>query len=127
MIARLPDRTHLTPAESVTIATLANKGLTIAEICETVERSPHLVKKALVQSKEMLGLIAPEAVASWRDALRSAGKRGFHQPAKELLEAINVIERPQPRGTNNVVSVQVGFALPGLPQPQPATVIDVKE
>jgi hypothetical protein len=113
----LPNRGALQPAEIVTIATLASKQLSIEEICEAVDRSPQLVKRALLHSKEMLGLISPEAVASWRQAIAVAGKRGFHQPAKELLEAVGAIERPQPKGVNNVVSVQVGFALPGLPQP----------
>ena len=117
VIATVPNGRQLTPGEHVTISTLAGKGLSITEICDVVDRSPHLVKRALVQSKEMLGLLAPEAVASWRNAMVVAGRRGFHQPAKDLLESVKVIERPSLAANANVVQVQTNIVLPGLPQP----------
>ena len=125
MIAKLPNRTQLTPAESVTIATLAAKKLSIEEICEVVDRSPYVVKRAIAQGKELLGALVPEAAAAWRKAMHVAAGRGFHQPAMHLMQAVKAIEPPQSAMPSNVVSVQVGFALPGLPQPTPTQIINV--
>ena len=129
VIAKLPDRTQITPAEAVTIATLAAKKMPIEDICEAVDRSPYLVKKAIAQGRELLGVLVPEAVTAWRKAMHVAAGRGFHQPAMHLMQAVKAIEPPQAAMPSNVVQVQVGFALPGLPQPQAHSlpVIDVKE
>lgn len=116
--------TSLTPVEAVTISTLASKGLEVSEICELVDRSPATVQKAIAQGKQLLGAMVPEAAMAWRKAMHVASQRGFHQPAKELMEAAHAIERPQPKGTQqNVLQVQfIGgvspMPLPGLPTPQ---------
>lgn len=108
--------THLTAPEAVTIATLAQRGYSVEQICELTERAPATVRRALTQSRELLTLLGPEAVFAWRTSLHEAAKRGFHQPAMHLLQAIKAIEPPT-AAFNNTVQVAVNFALPGLPQP----------
>lgn len=112
----------VTPAERVAIQGLSISGLSNAEIARRQGRSRKTIARVLsseefrlardmARSALMQGAV--EFVADWRRASREAAKRGRHEPARDALLGLNVIEPPSAKPDMGVV-VHIGMALPGL-------------
>ena len=112
----------VTPAERVAIQGLSISGLSNAEIARRHGRSRKTIARVLsseefrlarelARSALMQGVV--EFAADWRTASREAAKRGRHEPARDALLGLKVIDPPSAKPDMGVV-VQIGVALPGL-------------
>ena len=117
VIAPSPPRSALSLAERITVAQLLAQNHSVAEIAQALSRSPATIRAHAAEALAFLQGAALDFASDWVKASEIAAQRGDHRPAMQALEATKVIERPQ--ATAPVVSVQIGFALPGVPaQPQ---------
>jgi hypothetical protein len=119
--------TALTPAESVTLATLHEKGLSYAQIAQVLGRgvSPAQVKQSTDDALDLLKVFSPQFAQHWLDASAVAASKGDHKPAKEALEAAKVVAPPKQPSAPVSAPAQFyfGFAFGGVPEP-PRAVID---
>lgn len=108
----------LTTAEQITIAQLLAQHVSVPEIAAQLRRTPARIYATCAEAKAILEGSALDAALDWREASKVAAQRGDHRPAKDLLQALKVVEAPAARTAEGPqVVVQLGFALPGLPQP----------
>lgn len=116
----LPTKTDpITDAERITIAQLLAQSISVPEIAAQLRRSPERIYATCAEAQQVLQSSALEAALDWRTASRMAAIKGDHRPAKDLLQALKVVEpeAPSGKGQGPQVVVQLGFALPGLPSP----------
>jgi hypothetical protein len=112
----------VTPIERVAIQGLSMSGLSNAEIARRRGRSRKTIARVLSSeefkaARDMARSVlmdgAVELAADWRKASREAAKRGRHEPARDGLLALKVIETPSAKPETGLV-VHIGVALPGL-------------
>lgn len=77
-------------------------------------------------TKQLMALTVADRLENWERACEVAAEKGYHQPAKDYLEAAGNIE-PKPTAQTQVsvdarptVLIQMPFQLGAVPQPQPA-------
>lgn len=110
-------------SDALTVAALLKANLTVPEIAYALNKTPGSVKSLVTQAQALLEANAIQAVTDWMLASSVAAKKGNHKPARDLLVAANVIEPPYSQaapGQHSAgapITVQIGFALPGMPQP----------
>ncbi len=121
-------RQPLAEAEAIAAAALVSHGHSVDHIAHELSLSPDAIRSSLTKALNTLQTGADQFAQDWLIASSVASRRGYHQPAKDALQALKVIDPPKPaidpeeqaRKTPTVV-VQLGFALPGLPTPQAIT------
>jgi hypothetical protein len=120
----------LTAAEREEVIRLGALGEAKTRIARRVNASRRAVYRTLhsphaeefrLDVKAELAKNRAQFVGDWIEASANAARYGNHKPAKEALEVLGDVERPHAVGT--AVQVQVGFVLPGLPQP-PRSLVD---
>jgi hypothetical protein len=108
----------LSASEQITVATLLAKNATIPEIAEQLQVSCQTIRERCREAKLLLEAASLGAVKDWVRAAEVGAEKGYHQPAKELLEASGVIqtrgERTAAAQGTPTVNVQIGFAVSGL-------------
>lgn len=89
-------------------------GLSPTEISKRVVSDIRTVGGVLRQyrdrqnaAKALLAGLAPNAIMAWSEAIPIASARGDHRPAKELLQAVGVVETGQKQAGDTKVAVQV--------------------
>lgn len=131
-----PNGRRLTPSDTATIATLLGQGLSVEDVANLVSRSPQTVLRVAGQAKELLKAASIDAVGDWIKASQVAAQRGDHRPARDMLLASKIIDVQTQATHGPTVVVELGFRLPGLPQPPspnvelpaiPATATPVEE
>jgi hypothetical protein len=119
-----PRRRTLPLAGTIAAAELARLGASESKIAKLLQARPNAVKDALTEARALLELFAPQAAEHWLEAARVAAANGDHKPAKELMQAIDVVKPPpQTYDTNGpgakamaAVKVEfVNFGFAGLP------------
>lgn len=117
---------QLSEGELLTLGTLLQRGIPLADIADLIGRDPHALRRHCETARQLLELSAIDAAQDWARASAIAASKGDHRPARDLLLAAKVVE-PQVSTGAPGVTVSIGFHLPGIPQPasQPSQVIDV--
>ncbi len=106
---------NLKPWERDAIDEKHEEGLTLDKIGELLGRDPRTVKKYLKDTEEyaktLLTAEAPRASKKWGRAIDVAAEKGDHRPAKELLEAVKVVEPPKTKDgpSQQLIVVGEGF------------------
>lgn len=110
-----PERSHRALAEVVGISESSVKRILAMHVTDV-----KLSTQALMQT----GVL--ERLDDWAKAARLAAKKGYHQPAKDWLEAAGTIEaKPSVQANVNVtptVVLNMPFPLGAVAQPQPTTI-----
>jgi hypothetical protein len=114
--------------EAIAVAELTRRGRTPRQIARLLKARPAAVKEAVVQSRRLLEVCAPQFAEHWLEASRIAAADGDHKPAMAALQSIEVVKPiAQTYETGNggkaaaIAGVKVelhGFycaGLPGLP------------
>jgi transcriptional regulator with XRE-family HTH domain len=109
-----PKYKRLTLAQEAQIVRLAAEGLLQTQIAEAIGCSQSAVSRVLSEftstiaaARTLLEASALQASKDWVSSLKPAAEKGDHKPAKELLQAVGVVQRDGPTG-NNAVQVIVG-------------------
>lgn len=110
-----PKYKRLTLAQEAQIVRLAADDLNQTQIAEVVGCSQSAVSRVLSEfagtmqaAKALLEANALQASKDWVSAMKPAAEKGDHRPAKELLQAIGVVQKDAPNG-NQAVQVLVGM------------------
>lgn len=113
---------RLSEPQLMAVAELLKQNISAPEISALLHLTPGQTRTACTDAKAYMRGAALDVAVSWHHAIHHAADKGDHKPARDWLAATKVIDPPysQPAqastGTNGV-TVQIGFALPGLPQP----------
>ena len=120
LVADTAGKGRLSMQEIGTIAHLTTLGKSIGEIADIIDRNPQTVRANLKHARDILKVVAPEAVELWLQAARVGAAFGKHQAARDLVYAAGAAVRAAPvaNGVQPSMVVQIGIALPGLPVPQ---------
>lgn len=112
----------------------AQPDLSLKAIAAQVKISESSVRRCLAyrtedvkaSTKKLLQTMVPDAAAFWFKAAKVASSKGYHQPAKDLMEAAGAVDaKPGLQATVNVkptVHLSMNFGLGALKdyQPDPA-------
>ena len=117
--SKLSERPRLTLAEKRQMLQLRRAGLSYGKIAAEVKRSPSCVfnylepfESSADEAKALLEASAAPAAEAWRQSMTIAAADGNHKPAKDLLEAVGVVQ-PQETGPRIAIQInQPGAALP---------------
>lgn len=129
-----PRTTYLQRALIVKLRTGA-PDMTLATIAEQVGCSERTVARVVAgmlsdvkaSTEALMATAVLERLDDWSKASRIAAKKGYHQPAKDFLEAAKAIE-PKPTGASVTVAPTVVLNMPfslGAVKPEPKS-IDVQ-
>jgi hypothetical protein len=121
IVADTAGKGRLSMQEIATIGHLTTLGKSIGEIADIIDRNPQTVRANLRHARDILKVVAPEAVELWLQAARVSAAFGKHQAARDLVYAAGAAVQAAPvaNGGQPSMVVQIGIALPGLPVPQP--------
>lgn len=112
-------RPRVTLAESLTVATLADQGLSKAKIAKLLDRDPHTIAKVVAEVKgTMIERAQGYADLHWEGTQVAAASGNTH-PAQWALERLGVVEDPKVKALEAQAagprfSVQIGIGLPGM-------------
>lgn len=109
----------------------------IAEVAGISESSARRLLAAhttdvKLTARAMMNTALSERLEDWERACEVAAEKGYHQPAKDWLEAAQVIDaKPGISANVNIaptVNLTMGFRLGAIPEPKPESqpVIDVQ-
>jgi len=88
-------------------------------------RSPDLVAMR-ERARDVLTENLVEFADRWLEAARVGASRGRHEPVRDALLHLGVIDAVETRGTSGAIQVNVGVALPGAGAPIGVERIDVE-
>ncbi len=113
----------------------ASPDLSLKAIAEQVGVSESSVRRCLAyrvedvrsSTRQLLQTMVPEAAGYWINAAKVASGKGYHQPAKDLMEAAGAIDAKPTGPALNVaptIVLNMPFALGALQPPKPTTAIE---
>lgn len=109
--------TRLSRAEEAQILRLSVEGLTQVQIASQLGRSQSTISHVLADfantteiARKHLESRAIQAAEAWTGSLTAAAEKGDHKPAKELLQAVGVVQKD---GPSQAQQVQVVVGMPG--------------
>jgi DNA-binding CsgD family transcriptional regulator len=112
-----PAYSRLSRAEEAQILRLSVEGLTQVQIAAQLGRSQSTVSHVLADfantteiARKHLESRAIQAAEAWTGSLVAAAEKGDHKPAKELLQAVGVVQKD---GPSQAQQVQVVVGMPG--------------
>jgi hypothetical protein len=110
--------------QHITIAQLAKRGFSYAQIAKAVGVSPDQVRESLTTARQLLEAHAGKFAADYIAASHIASAKGDHRPAREMLDRLHVTDPTPPLPPDDPngirrggVTVNIGFAMPGVPRP----------
>lgn len=114
---KTPTYTRLSRAEEAQILRLSVEGLTQVQIAQQLGRSQSTISHVLADfantteiARKHLESRAIQAAEAWTGSMAVASEKGDHKPAKELLQAVGVVQRD---GPSQAQQVQVVVGMPG--------------
>jgi hypothetical protein len=122
--SKKPGYRRLTLAQEAQIVRLAAEDLNQTQIAEVIGCSQSAISRVLSEftnttaaARKLLEASALQASRDWVSSLGPAAEKGDHKPARELLQAVGVVQKDGPTQAHQV---QVVVGMPGqtaLPDP----------